>query len=89
MKRWSITAAEDVPGGAPGESAQGRATAERQVLYWYDPMRPDVHFDEPGKSPFMDMQLVAKYADEEASAEGIVSIDPPWASARRRSSGAE
>jgi Cu(I)/Ag(I) efflux system membrane fusion protein len=27
-------------------------------------MVPNQHFDKPGKSPFMDMQLVAKYADE-------------------------
>ena len=27
-------------------------------------MKPEVHFDHPGKSPFMDMQLVPKYADE-------------------------
>ncbi len=32
-----------------------------QALYWYDPMYPDKHFDKPGPSPFMDMQLVAKY----------------------------
>ena len=37
---------------------------ERRVLYWYDPMVPDKHFDKPGKSPYMDMQLVPKYADE-------------------------
>jgi Cu(I)/Ag(I) efflux system membrane fusion protein len=35
----------------------------QQVLYWYDPMAPTQHFDKPGKSPFMDMQLVPKYAD--------------------------
>lgn len=35
---------------------------ERLVLYWYDPMRPEVHFDKPGQSPFMDMALVPKYA---------------------------
>ena len=34
--------------------------------YWYDPMRPSEHFDKPGKSPFMDMQLVPKYADGNA-----------------------
>ncbi len=39
---------------------------ERKVLYWYDPMVPDQHFSKPGKSPFMDMQLQPKYADEEA-----------------------
>lgn len=38
---------------------------ERKVLYWYDPMVPGQRFDKPGPSPFMDMELVAKYADEE------------------------
>lgn len=52
-------------------------TAERKVLFWYDPMKPDVKFDKPGKSPFMDMDLVPKYADEnnEKSSAGI-RIDP-------------
>lgn len=45
-------------------------SAERKALYWYDPMVPDQHFDKPGKSPFMDMQLVPKYADE-ATAGGV------------------
>jgi Cu(I)/Ag(I) efflux system membrane fusion protein len=46
-----------------------RASAVRQVTgkvaprYWYDPMHPTQHFGKPGKSPFMDMQLVPKYAD--------------------------
>lgn len=35
----------------------------KDVQYWYDPMVPDQHFDKPGKSPFMDMALVPKYAD--------------------------
>jgi len=57
-------------------SADGAAaTAEcEEVLYWYDPMVPGQHFDEPGKSPFMDMQLVPKCAGEEAAAG--VQIDP-------------
>lgn len=50
-----------------------------KVLYWYDPMRPDQHFDKPGKSPFMDMELLPKYADEmgEESANGkpVVTIN--------------
>jgi Cu(I)/Ag(I) efflux system membrane fusion protein len=36
----------------------------RKVLYWYDPMTPGTRFDKPGKSPFMDMELVPRYADE-------------------------
>ncbi len=46
---------------------------ERKALYWYDPMVPDQHFDKPGKSPFMDMALVPKYADETVG--GGVRID--------------
>jgi Cu(I)/Ag(I) efflux system membrane fusion protein len=47
----------------------------KRVLYWYDPMYPQHKFDKPGKSPFMDMQLVPKYAGEAADA-GTVSISP-------------
>lgn len=41
--------------------------AEPRVLYYYDPMRPEVHFDKPGRSPFMDMALVPKLADANES----------------------
>lgn len=47
----------------------------RKVLYWHDPMAPGQKFDKPGKSPFMDMELVPVYADE-AGGEGGVSINP-------------
>ncbi|MBK8289410.1 MAG: efflux RND transporter periplasmic adaptor subunit [Cellvibrionales bacterium] len=40
---------------------------EKKILYWYDPMVPDKHFDKPGKSPFMDMELVPKYASVEVN----------------------
>jgi membrane fusion protein, copper/silver efflux system len=43
----------------------------RRVLYWHDPMMPDQKFDKPGKSPFMDMQLVPVYADDTSSEPGI------------------
>jgi Cu(I)/Ag(I) efflux system membrane fusion protein len=56
--------------------AAAPAAGERTVLYWYDPMYPATRFDKPGKSPFMDMQLVPKYAGEAESAGGAVSIDP-------------
>ncbi|MDO5531461.1 efflux RND transporter periplasmic adaptor subunit [Sutterella sp.] len=49
----------------------------RPVLYWYDPMKPEAHFMHPGPSPFMDMDLVPKYADEGAGDDsGAVKIDP-------------
>jgi len=46
----------------------------RKVLYWHDPMMPNQHFDKPGKSPFMNMQLEPVFADEGASSG--VKIDP-------------
>ncbi|EJL90916.1 hypothetical protein PMI16_01756, partial [Herbaspirillum sp. CF444] len=54
-----------------GEAAGQAAQAERKALYWYDPMMPNQRFDKPGKSPFMDMQLVPKYADEQAGGAGV------------------
>jgi Cu(I)/Ag(I) efflux system membrane fusion protein len=57
-------------------AAKAPAQAEgRKVLYWYDPMTPAQHFEKPGKSPFMDMQLVPKYAGD-APGEAGVAIDP-------------
>ncbi len=44
-------------------SAASTASADRKLLYWYDPMVPTQRFDKPGKSPFMDMQLVPRYAE--------------------------
>ncbi len=63
---------------AGGDSANATAASSpdsRKALYWYDPMVPNQHFDKPGKSPFMDMQLVAKYADEGGDAASV-KIDP-------------
>ena len=55
-----------------GEMKADGADAKR-VLYYYDPMRPEEHFDKPGPSPFMDMQLVPKYATEDSGNDnGIV-----------------
>jgi Cu(I)/Ag(I) efflux system membrane fusion protein len=69
-------AAASLPAGAQAALA-GAASGERKVLYWYDPMVPTQKFDKPGKSPFMDMQLVPRYADEadaSASAEAGPSL---------------
>jgi Cu(I)/Ag(I) efflux system membrane fusion protein len=59
---------------APVNAAQA-PEKERKVLYWYDPMYPQQRFDKPGKSPFMDMQLQPKYADE-AGDDASVTISP-------------
>src|ERR1700737_1804038 len=58
-----------------GSGSAGFGSSDRPALYWYDPMVPNQHFDKPGKSPFMDMQLVPKYADE-GGASGGVQISP-------------
>ncbi|MDI2143573.1 efflux RND transporter periplasmic adaptor subunit [Pseudomonas sp. ITA] len=59
-----------------GESgAAAEQGTEPKALYWYDPMYPQQKFDKPGKSPFMDMQLVPRYASEGAG-NATVSIDP-------------
>ena len=55
--------------------AAASSPADRKVLYWHDPMVPGQRFDKPGKSPFMDMQLVPVYADSDAQ-DGGVKISP-------------
>ncbi len=65
---------------APQEQAPGAATVadaakkERKALYWTDPMVPGFKSDKPGKSPFMDMELVPVYEDEAGVA--VVSVRP-------------
>ncbi len=63
------TSMADMP-KAPAMSASGDNVdpkSGRKVLYWHDPMVPNQHFDKPGKSPFMDMQLEPVFADEGGS----------------------
>lgn len=64
-------------GGTGGEATTAASTADgKEVLYYYDPMFPNQKFDKPGKSPFMDMELVPKYAGEGGGGEPGVTIDP-------------
>ncbi len=56
---------------APAGDVTHTTDTERKVLYWYDPMVPGQRFDKPGKSPFMDMPLVPRYADEGADDSGV------------------
>ncbi|MDA5482296.1 efflux RND transporter periplasmic adaptor subunit [Yersinia intermedia] len=67
--------ASEHPTTASAVAENTPAENSRKVLYWYDPMSPGQRFDKPGKSPFMDMELVPRYADE-AVAQGGVSISP-------------
>ena len=67
---WWIGMSQGMKMAAP---APDGAAAGKAVLYWHDPMVPGQKFDKPGKSPFMDMQLVPVYAGN-AGDEGKVSI---------------
>jgi len=65
-------------GGTLMSAAADGAKKERPTLYWFDPMYPTQHFNAPGKSPFMDMQLVPKYVDG-AEDTSSVSVSPQLA----------
>ena len=69
------SAAHLEPPNAPSAQPTNAASAasERKVLYWHDPMVPGPRFDKPGKSPFMDMQLVPVFADDQG---GGVKVSP-------------
>lgn len=58
----------------PALQTSSGADGERKIIYWRAPMNPNEIYDQPGKSR-MGMDLVPVYEDE-ASGEGVVSIDP-------------
>ena len=47
------------------------AAGNGKVLYWRDPMKPEVRFDKPGQSPYMDMPLVPVYASGKPGLGGV------------------
>ena len=85
--RWrvGVMAAALIAGGGGywlGNRGTDEATAptakERKILYYYDPMVPLEHYDDPGALSSMGMQTQPKYA-EEAGAPGEapgVTINP-------------
>lgn len=54
------------------------AGSERKVLYWYDPMVPAEHYDNPNSLSSMGMKTIPKYADDAPATNATpgVSIDP-------------
>jgi Cu(I)/Ag(I) efflux system membrane fusion protein len=77
LYRFGMSQGSKMNGTAGDKPAQMAAdtTAGKKILYWHDPMVPQQKFDKPGKSPFMDMQLVPVYASDEAD-DGTVRISP-------------
>ncbi|MEO5699334.1 MAG: efflux RND transporter periplasmic adaptor subunit [Casimicrobiaceae bacterium] len=63
--------ATEAAASTPQTAARVEPDTGRKVLYWHDPMVPGQRFDKPGKSPFMDMQLVPVYADGGGDAGGV------------------
>jgi len=59
------------PQAGPEEPGKIDPATGKKVLYWHDPMVPGQKFDQPGKSPFMDMQLVPVYAEDGADNGGV------------------
>ncbi|GJG98228.1 efflux RND transporter periplasmic adaptor subunit [Cupriavidus pauculus] len=78
--RFGVSQGTSTMPGEPATSAAAKASdgdpqTGKKVLYWHDPMVPGQRFDKPGKSPFMDMQLVPVYADGDGSGGSGISID--------------
>jgi len=65
---------ESLAMAAVAPASVAASAADRKPLYWHDPMVPGTRFDKPGKSPFMDMQLVPVYAD--GAGDAGVKVDP-------------
>jgi Cu(I)/Ag(I) efflux system membrane fusion protein len=61
-------------GAAPHKPGDMDPETGKRILYWHDPMQPAQRFDHPGKSPFMDMQLVPVV--EGAAGGETVQISP-------------
>jgi len=77
--RLGVTRGTSAPPNTAGSAAAMKAgdidpATGRRVLYWHDPMVPGRRFDEPGKSPFMNMMLAPVYEGDNGGA--TVSIDP-------------
>ena len=70
-------------GGGPQQTSRPH---DKKILYWHDPMAPGQKFDKPGKSPFMDMQLVPVYADGDGD-EGYGHDQPARAAEPGRAHG--
>ena len=63
--------------GGPATEA-GSGQSGRKILYWYDPMVPLEHYDNPGARSSMGMTVQPKYADEGGApgAASGVTVNP-------------
>ena len=71
VARWNAPAVSSTAANAPA----------KKILYYYDPMVPLEHYDNPGTLSSMGMKTVPRYADSDQAAGGTpgVKIDPATA----------
>jgi Cu(I)/Ag(I) efflux system membrane fusion protein len=73
MRGLEVAGQVSANGGAPMNAGDVDPATGKRVLYWHDPMVPGQRFDQPGKSPFMNMALVPVY---EGGDDGAVEVSP-------------
>ncbi len=60
--------------GAPATES-GSGQDGRKILYWYDPMVPQEHYDNPNSLSSMGMKTIPKYADAAPDTGPGVSVN--------------
>lgn len=68
---YSLGRHGDNPPGPDSSKTKGR-----KILYYYDPMVPQEHYDNPESLSSMGMQTIPKYADEGDGGAPGVKVDP-------------
>ena len=66
LAKWVL--ASSVRQSSPEHTAQATAPGEKKILYYYDAMSPEHHYNKPGKAPD-GMDLVPQYADDSGGAQ--------------------
>lgn len=77
--QWSVSQGEDATRRHLRDGLKAGdidpATGKR-IMNYHDPMVPGRNFDAPGKSPFMDMMLVPRYAQTNADDMSGIRVSP-------------
>ncbi|WP_420874081.1 efflux RND transporter periplasmic adaptor subunit [Novosphingobium olei] len=60
---------------SPAQDGGQSTQASRKILYWYDPMVPAEHYDNPNSLSSMGMKTIPKYADETPDTGPGISVD--------------
>ena len=87
MQAGPVVQPQKPPVTAADKDDKSGPPSDRKVLYWHDPMVPGPRFDQPGKSPFMDMQLPPGRRPQTARDRPAASQCAEGASSRAGSTG--